>query len=200
MGLTTVPFGILPYTGNNYFLIWAIMPVSRTMRTWGIKYLFPQESVGVVSRLFPECWLLPELVETHELSASRYAYDIAGRDKEVHQGNVRVVYHFGNLWRQQLGGSVLVGGLYNMDTRKTGVPFRFRPYTTSSTINGGTLKYTSCFWTVSACTMILACWTNALLGSMTAWRIVTGCSLTMGKVFSYIDYAVGRNHAWLGDV
>ena len=29
---------------------------------------------------------------------------------------------------------------------------------------------------------------------------VTGCSLTMGKVFSYIDYAVGRNHAWLGDV
>ena len=29
---------------------------------------------------------------------------------------------------------------------------------------------------------------------------VTGCSLAMGKVFSYIDYAVGRNHAWLGDV
>ena len=22
----------------------------------------------------------------------------------------------------------------------------------------------------------------------------------MGKVFAYIDYAVGRNHAWLGDV
>ena len=38
----------------------------------------------------------PELVDT-ELSASRYAYDIAGRDKEVYQGNVRVVYHFGNL-------------------------------------------------------------------------------------------------------
>ena len=29
---------------------------------------------------------------------------------------------------------------------------------------------------------------------------VTGCSLAMGKVFTYIDYAVGRNHAWLGDV
>ena len=29
---------------------------------------------------------------------------------------------------------------------------------------------------------------------------VTGCSLAMGKVFAYIDYAVGRNHAWLGDI
>ena len=29
---------------------------------------------------------------------------------------------------------------------------------------------------------------------------VTGCSLAMGKGFTYIDYAVGRNHAWLGDV
>ena len=29
---------------------------------------------------------------------------------------------------------------------------------------------------------------------------VTGCSLAIGKVFTYIDYAVGRNHAWLGDV
>ena len=27
---------------------------------------------------------------------------------------------------------------------------------------------------------------------------VTGCSLTMGPVVTVIDYAVGKNHAWLG--
>ena len=60
-----------------------------------------------------------------ELTASRYAYDIASRYKEAHQGNVRLTYHFGTRWRHQLGGSVLMGGLYNMDTRKTGLRTAF---------------------------------------------------------------------------
>ena len=28
---------------------------------------------------------------------------------------------------------------------------------------------------------------------------VIGCSLAMGPVFIYIDYAIGRNHAWIGN-
>ena len=119
MGLTTVPFGILPYTGNNYFFNLNYYAGLEDDADMGIKYLFRKNRWELSLAYFQNADLSGTGGDT-ELSASRYAYDIAGRDKEAHQGNVRVVYHFGNLWRQQLGGSVLVGGLYNMDTRKTG--------------------------------------------------------------------------------
>lgn len=32
-----------------------------------------------------------------------------------------------------------------------------------------------------------------------SYQNVTGAMLTMGPVYSYIDYAMGRNHAWLGE-
>ena len=75
------------------------MPVSRTMRTWGIKYFFRKNRWELSLAYFQNADFSGTGGDT-ELSASRYAYDIAGRDKgdkEVHQGNVRVVYHFGNL-------------------------------------------------------------------------------------------------------
>ena len=55
MGLTTVPFGILPYTGNNYFFNLSYYAGLEDDADMGDKILFPLESVGVVSRLFPEC-------------------------------------------------------------------------------------------------------------------------------------------------
>ena len=55
IGLTTVPFGILPYTGNNYFFNLNYYAGLEDDADMGDKILFPQESVGVVSRLFPEC-------------------------------------------------------------------------------------------------------------------------------------------------
>lgn len=72
------------------------MPVSKTMRTWGIKYFFRKNRWELSLAYFQNADFSGTGGDT-ELSASRYAYDIAGRDKEVHQGNVRVVYHFGNL-------------------------------------------------------------------------------------------------------
>lgn len=32
-----------------------------------------------------------------------------------------------------------------------------------------------------------------------SFQNVTGCSLSMGPVFVYVDYAVGHNHAWIGN-
>ena len=31
-----------------------------------------------------------------------------------------------------------------------------------------------------------------------SYQNVTGCMLTMGPVYTYVDYALGKNHAWLG--
>ena len=35
-------------------------------------------------------------------------------------------------------------------------------------------------------------------GFRDSYQNVTGCSLSAGPILAYIDYAVGKNHAWLG--
>ena len=246
IGLTTVPFGILPYTGNNYFFNLNYYAGLEDDADMGIKYLFRKDRWELSLAYFHNADL-SGVGGDSELSASRYAYDIAGRDKEAHQGNVRLTYHFGTRWRHQLGGSVLMGGLYNMDTRKTGfrsafalhyvadyrrwnLKMQYTNYNLRSVQASGEDRrvvtmaaYGSSYriaskagiYTVSLSYRIPVnkwflddiCLYNdfSLLGKRLAGfndslENVTGCSLAMGKVFAYIDYAVGRNHAWLGDV
>ena len=31
-----------------------------------------------------------------------------------------------------------------------------------------------------------------------SYQNVTGCMLSMGSVYTYVDYAMGKNHSWLG--
>ena len=246
IGLTTVPFGILPYTGNNYFFNLNYYAGLEDDADMGIKYLFRKDRWELSLAYFHNADL-SGVGGDSELSASRYAYDIAGCDKEAHQGNVRLTYHFGTRWRHQLGGSVLMGGLYNMDTRKTGfrsafalhyvadyrrwnLKMQYTNYNLRSVQASGEDRrvvtmaaYGSSYriaskagiYTVSLSYRIPVnkwflddiCLYNdfSLLGKRLAGfndslENVTGCSLAMGKVFAYIDYAVGRNHAWLGDV
>ena len=246
MGLTTVPFGILPYIGNNYFFNLNYYAGLKDDADMGIKYLFRKNHWELSLASFRNA----DLSETGggtELSASRYAYDIAERDKEAHQGNIWVVYLFGTRWKHQLGGSVLMGGLYNMDTQKTGLRTAFalhyvadyrrwnlkmqytnynlRPmqapgedrrvvtmmtYGSSYRIAPRAYIYTvSLSHRIPVSKLFLddICLYNdfdllnkRVAGFNDSLENVTGCSLAMGKVFAYIDYAVGRNHAWLGDV
>ena len=246
IGLTTVPFGVLPYTGNNYFFNLNYYAGLEDDADMGIKYLFHKDRWELSLAYFQNADLSGTGGDS-ELSASRYAYDIAGCDKEAHQGNIRVVYHFGNLWRHQLGGSVLMGGLYNMDTRKTGLRTAFalhyvadyrrwnlkmqytnynlRPVrapgedrsVVTMAAYGSSYRIASRadIYTVSLSYRIpvnkwflddiclyndFSLLNKRVAGFNDSLENVTGCSLAIGKVFTYIDYAVGRNHAWLGDV
>ena len=52
------------------------MPVSRTMRTWGIKYFFRKNRWELSLAYFQNADFSGTGGDT-ELSASRYAYDIA---------------------------------------------------------------------------------------------------------------------------
>lgn len=131
------------------------MPVSRTMRTWGIKYFSARiggSCLSPISRMLT----FPELVETQNCPLAvmpMTSLDVIRRciramsgwyiiSETCEDSNSEVRYWW-------------VGYIIWTHGRRGSVPIS--PYTTSSTINGGTLKYTSCFWTVSACTMILAC-------------------------------------------
>ena len=55
MGLTTVPFGILPYTGNNYFFNLNYYAGLEDDADMGIKYLFRKNRWELSLAYFPEC-------------------------------------------------------------------------------------------------------------------------------------------------
>lgn len=118
-GLTRVPFGIQPCTANNYFFNLNFYVGLEDDADMGLKYLFRKKHWEVAIAYFKNADMF-DFSENTESSPSRYAYDIAGRDKETHQGNLQAIYRFGNAWEHQAGCSMLIGGLYNMDTRKTG--------------------------------------------------------------------------------
>lgn len=106
LGLTTVPFGILPYTGNNYLFNQNYYVGMEDDAGMGIKYLF-RKNRWELSLAYFQNVDLSGTSGNSKLSASLYTYDITGCDKKAHQDNVRLAYHFGNRWRQQQGGSVL---------------------------------------------------------------------------------------------
>ena len=244
LGLVTVPFGILPYTGNNYFFNIDYYVGLEDDADLGIRYLFRKGGWEVDAAFFKNSGL-SDGGEGGEVSPSRYAYDIAGRDKETNQGNLRVAYGFGGAWRQRAGASALVGGVYNMDTRKTGLRTAFAlHYTLDRGCWGLRLQYARYrirteppagegresvvmaaygssyrvaskgdVYTASLSYTIPVGWRfidsiclyddfsllrKRVEGFHDSWQQVAGCSLSMGKVFAYVDYAVGRNHAWLG--
>lgn len=245
-GLTTVPFGIMPYTGNNYFFNVNFYVGLEDDADMGIKYLFRKDGWGIDLAYFHNAEL-SNFGKNSEVSPERYAYDIAGRNKEVCQGNIRMAYNFGNIWKQQVGLSALLGSMYNMDTRRNGVRYAFALHYTVNykhwnfNIQYANYKiYPKCPTKEEESTVVMAAYGSSysivskadiyttslsytipighkfleticlyndfsLLHKRIAnfndsYQNVSGCSLKMGKVFTCIDYAVGKNHAWFGDI
>ena len=71
MGLTTVPFGILPYTGNNYFFNLNYYAGLEDDADMGIKYLFRKDRWELSLAYFQNTDLFGSGGDS-ELSASRY--------------------------------------------------------------------------------------------------------------------------------
>lgn len=120
LGLTSVPFGIMPYTANSYFFNINYYLGLEDDADMGLKYLYHKGHWDFALAFFKNSDLL-SFSETSEISPDRYAYDVSGRNKEVNRGNGQLVYHWGNKWKQQFGTSAMLGGIYNLDTEKTGL-------------------------------------------------------------------------------
>lgn len=120
LGLTSVPFGIMPYTANSYFFNINYYLGLEDDADMGLKYLYRKGHWDFALAFFKNSDLL-SFSETSEISPDRYAYDVSGRNKEVNRGNAQLVYHWGNQWKQQLGTSAMLGGVYNLDTERTGL-------------------------------------------------------------------------------
>lgn len=244
LGLTGVPFGILPIASHNFFLQIAYYVGLEDDSDMGIKYLYHGEKWDFTFAFFKNA---EELLFSSdaEVSDDRYAYDVAGRNKEINQLNGQAFYKFGEIARQKIGGSAEFGQLYNLDTRRNGTHYAFAlhyefywkkvsfktQFTTyalypknadeedreaiSMTAYGAPylVAAKANIYMIGAGYMIpvnrkflhqiqfyndfgwLQKWNNDYKDS---FQNVTGCMLDGSPVCIYIDYALGKNHGWLG--
>ncbi len=245
LGLTAVPFGIMPYTANNYFFNINYYLGLEDDADMGIKYLYRKGHWDIALAFFKNADIL-DFSEGVEPSPDRYAYDIGGRNKETNQGNFRVAYHWGNSRKQQVGASAMAGGIYNLDTESMGSHIAFALYYTLTYRNWDfkaqyttycmnpnnkdgeprnqitVVAYGAPYEIASKADTYIASLAYTLpigkgildsiqlyndfsmmhkheKGFNDSYQNVTGCLLNMGPVYTYIDYALGKNQAWLGN-
>lgn len=124
IGLTKVPFGIQPGSGNNFFFQISYYVGLEDDSDMGIKYVHIDDKWEYAAAFFKNA---DELLfgAKDETSDDRYGYDVAGRNKESNQLNVQVIYKFGTTFKSQAGVSGMFGQLYNLDTRHNGTHFAF---------------------------------------------------------------------------
>lgn len=244
LGLTRQPFGIQPYGAHNFFFQLAYYVGLEDDSDMGLKYVFEGRKWDFALAFYKNA---DELLfgDKTETSNDRYGYDIAGRNKEINQVNGYMNYKFGNNVRQRIGASGLFGGIYNLDTRKTGTHFAFAihhelywkglslktqiatyamypknkegepddvismtaygaPYKIAAKGNlyqiGGGWTFPVKWGPISSIQIYtdfgwLQKWEKTFKDS---YQLVPGCLITAGPVYTYIDYVMGKRHAWLG--
>lgn len=244
IGLTKVPFGIQPASGNNFFFQISYYVGFEDDSDMGIKYVHEDERWEYAAAFFKNADEL--LFSAHsETSDDRYGYDVAGRNKEINQWNAQAIYKFGTTAKQKAGISGQFGQLYNLDTRKNGTRFAFAihyvidwknwnlkaqfstyahhpkntpgenrdlismtaygaPYLVAAKANIYTLSFSHNFplkskWIQNILIYndfgLLQKWNRHLKNSI---QTVSGLMMTMGPVCTYIDYIMGKHHAWVG--
>ncbi len=263
VGLNSVPFGIMPYTANNFFFNINYYLGLEDDADMGIKYIYNDQKNWEISLAFYKNSDINDFHSNKGISASRYGYDIAGRNKEVNQGNLQAIYRWGDNVKHEIGGSAQIGGIYNIDTEKTahrsafalhyllsykgwGLKTQYTTYNMSHKNsefivdpmdeNGSNLipnPDKNADWVEMAAyganynvatkadTYIVGLSYNfpinkgildgitvyndfsmmhkRVTGMKDSYQNVTGVLLSMGPIYTYLDYALGKNHAWLGE-
>ncbi|MGL5262027.1 MAG: hypothetical protein ACRC9P_06555 [Bacteroides sp.] len=250
LGLTQVPFGILPVSSNNFFFNINYYLGLEDDYDMGVKYILQESKWQVHAAFFKNADVL-DFGNKTEMSPDRYAYDVAGKNKEVNHGNLQVNYNWGTSAVQQIGVSGMLGGLYNMDTEKVGLrkalalhytltyrnwdlKTQFTTYSmnpkngddkngnplsrdvvrlgaygaTYSVASKADTYQVSLAYTLPVHKGILddiriyndfSMMHKRIDGFKDSYQNVSGVMLTTGPIFTYIDYALGKNHAWFGN-
>lgn len=244
VGLTQVPLGIQQYNSHNWFFNLGYYMGLEDDHDMGIKYMHMGESLEYQIAYFKNAEEL-RFGDASAVSHSRYSYDVAGNNKEVHQGNVKLMYKWGDSLHSKLGGSAQYGGLYNIVTQKTGNHYALAlhyeadyklwnlkteamlvshnpenqvgvseeiitmaaygaPYEVAADFN---------LYTLALARNVPVSWGPVSnlqfyndFGYMRkkqnsfedSYMNVTGILVTAGNLYTYIDYAAGYNHSWLG--
>ena len=118
-GLAKVPFGIERYNSHNFFFNLPYYVGLEDDYDMGLTFTHIDDKLeyhlGYFKNAEEEIF-----ADVSEHTSNRYAYDIVGRNKEIHQINGKVVYKPLKDPAHRLGVSGQYGGIYNLDTRETG--------------------------------------------------------------------------------
>ncbi|MBS2212198.1 TonB-dependent receptor [Carboxylicivirga mesophila] len=253
LGLTQVPFGILPYNSNSFFFSMNYYVGLEDDYDMGIKYSYRKNNWELDLGFFKNAEEL-RFGSNTDTDPSRYSYDVGSividgetvlRNKEVNQLNGRVGYNWGSdAVAHHVGTSAQYGGLYNLDTEELGNHYAFEghyqlkvnrfglkagvayyKYNAENPLEQG--KDLIAFVAYGASYMVAAeAYTYTAGASYTlpvnwehissftfyndfgmldkcndgfedAFMNVTGVMVSAGPIYTYIDYAMGKNQPWL---
>lgn len=261
VGQNIVPFGPLPYNSNNWFFNITYYLGLEDNADMGIKYRYDKDDWGLDLAFYKNSDMLDFHSDEGITGNHRYAYDVGGRNKEVNKGNARILRHFsGSLVNHEIGLSGQIGGLYNLDTKKTGshtafglhyvlnygnwnlkaqaITYNKAPKNAEEITDPETGEirpnqqndaeyvemgaYGALYNVAAKANVYTAALSynipvnKGILDDVTiyndfgmldkrndkmedSYQNVTGVLFTIGPVFTYVDYALGKNHAWLGE-
>lgn len=138
-GLTQVPFGITKYNSNSWFFSLNYYVGLEDDHDMGFKYTHQGEKWDYSLAFFKNAEEL-RFGSNSDVSNSRYSYDVASidltgdgnmniRNKEVNQLNGDLSYKINNTnAKHRMGVSAQYGGLFNLDTEKTGNRYALAAY------------------------------------------------------------------------
>ncbi|MEG9328262.1 hypothetical protein V6B16_09995 [Salinimicrobium catena] len=244
LGLTQVPFGIQQYNSHNWFFNLGYYMGLEDDHDMGLKFIHLGENIEYHLAYFKNAEEL-NFGNTSAVSPSRYSYDVAGNNKEVHQGIIKFVYKVGDSLQSRFGISAQYGGLYNINTKETGdhyaLALHYEAFYKSWNLKseamlvahnpqnefgnsekiitmaayGAPYEVAADFnlYTLAVSRDVPVDWgpiSNLQFYNDFGWMQkkeaafegsfmnVTGVLVTAGNLYTYIDYAAGYNHSWLG--
>lgn len=256
IGLTQVPFGITQYNSNSWFFSLNYYVGLEDDHDMGVKFKHRGKKWEYDLAFFKNAEEMRFGSES-DASNSRYSYDVSSidldgdgaldlRNKEVNQLNGKLAYKLGNdKTKHKLGISGEWGGLYNLDTKKTGNHYALAAHYELNSGNFGTkaqvahYKYNpknaegetddvvamtaygapyliaseATLYTLGIGYSIPVKWgpisnihvyndfgymDKAMNDFEDSLMNVTGAMVTAGNVYTYIDFAAGKDQPWLG--
>jgi hypothetical protein len=241
IGLNQVPFGNQVYNSHSWFFNLPYYTGLEDVYNMGVK-LERRHHKWLYQLAFYKNALELNFGDQSVIDPGRYTYNIAGRNKEVNQGNARTEYFFNA--RNSIGASVMLGGLYNIPTGNMGNRWAAALHTNlnyhqwnlklqslyyqyhvadsaqydkmvdmaaygaayqvaaRAFIHTASLSYTQPVqWgPVSQLTFYnnYSYMQKPETGFTNTQMNVLGCMITSGHIFTYVDWAAGKNHPWLG--
>jgi hypothetical protein len=244
VGLTQVPFAIQQYNSHNWFFNLGYYMGLEDDHDMGIKFMHLGDRIEYQLAYFKNAEEL-NFGDVSAVSYSRYSYDVAGDNKEVHQGNAKLVYKWGDSLRSRLGASAQYGGLYNIVTKDFGKHYAFAGHYEANyklwnlkleailvahdpenapgesrdiitmAAYGAPYEVAADFnlYSLALARDVPVDWgpvsnlqfyndfgymQKKVSAFEDSFMNVTGVLVTAGNLYTYIDYAAGYNHSWLG--
>ena len=118
-GLIPAYFGAQQFNSHSWFFALPFYLGFEDDHDMGISYNYKDERFDWDIGYYKNAEDL-SFSDNGPVSDSRYNYDFSGRNKEVHQANLRFNYKFGENGMHKAGFSLQFGGIWNLDTERMG--------------------------------------------------------------------------------